>query len=411
MIINCKNILALPYANQMKMAAGERGKWNRISNVHVVEEMTLLDFVDEGELIVSMGCKLSAKVEEWEDFIDNCYRRKAAGFVLCLGYCLKTTPPELIQYCNELEFPLFELRSELRISNVIYSIYQAMFQEAEFQEERNRFFEELIQNRDKITSRKMQRACRYGYDPSVSYNISVVDILQYHTDKLDVKKEIMTVCEYDYLQQTETEINVFFGGKGGHVIVFRKSPYIVSLVPIQEGIDNHEMIKDLCGHLQAEEIQVRIGVSGSLEELGQIPDCYEQSLYVLSLLGSEKEELWAGKTAAFFSDMKIQTLLFELKDTGMLEHIQDTILGKLFVYEKEQGVSLYHVLELYFQHECNISSTAKELYIHGNTLRYRLERIEQVLGCSLKDVDTIFDLKLAIYIHNFLQLEQREHLL
>jgi predicted transcriptional regulatory protein len=48
--------------------------------------------------------------------------------------------------------------------------------------------------------------------------------------------------------------------------------------------------------------------------------------------------------------------------------------------------------------------TAEELYIHENTLRYRLHQIEDVMDCDLKNVNTITDIVTALKVRRMLQI-------
>ncbi|WP_172812128.1 MULTISPECIES: CdaR family transcriptional regulator [Dietzia] len=54
-------------------------------------------------------------------------------------------------------------------------------------------------------------------------------------------------------------------------------------------------------------------------------------------------------------------------------------------------------LEAYLAHGRSIPKAAESLYIHVNTLRYRLSRFEEVTGCSLESTDTIVELALLLY--------------
>jgi len=62
---------------------------------------------------------------------------------------------------------------------------------------------------------------------------------------------------------------------------------------------------------------------------------------------------------------------------------------------------MFQTLSQYLEHDCDVIACAKDLYIHPNTLRYRLSRIEVLLGRSLRSVSTIAELHLA------LRLDQR----
>lgn len=60
--------------------------------------------------------------------------------------------------------------------------------------------------------------------------------------------------------------------------------------------------------------------------------------------------------------------------------------------------TLYH----YIQSGQNIAQTAKELYIHRNTMFYRLDQMKELLHIDLKDVDNMFRIQLAFYIKELL---------
>ncbi len=66
-------------------------------------------------------------------------------------------------------------------------------------------------------------------------------------------------------------------------------------------------------------------------------------------------------------------------------------------------MALIQTLAVYLETHCQISETAKRLYVHRNTIIYRLEKIEELLGKSLKDPDTTLHLRLALRIQHTLE--------
>lgn len=63
---------------------------------------------------------------------------------------------------------------------------------------------------------------------------------------------------------------------------------------------------------------------------------------------------------------------------------------------QKEDQSLLHTLSVYLETHCQISETAKRLYVHRNTVIYRLEKCEELLGKSLKDPETTMRLRLAL---------------
>ena len=56
------------------------------------------------------------------------------------------------------------------------------------------------------------------------------------------------------------------------------------------------------------------------------------------------------------------------------------------------------------KNDFNLQETADLLYIHKNTLKYRIEKIESILGRSLKSSDAISDIVIAFKIGQLLSL-------
>jgi putative transposase len=53
------------------------------------------------------------------------------------------------------------------------------------------------------------------------------------------------------------------------------------------------------------------------------------------------------------------------------------------------GEELLHSLRVYVQHQLNVEATARELFVHPNTLRHRLARFEETTGASLRDLEDL----------------------
>ncbi|SNT50425.1 transcriptional regulator, PucR family [Bacillus sp. OK838] len=75
--------------------------------------------------------------------------------------------------------------------------------------------------------------------------------------------------------------------------------------------------------------------------------------------------------------------------------------SKIFTEEEQ---SLLETLFVYLETHCQISETAKRLFVHRNTVVYRLEKCEELLGKSLKDSETTLQIRLALRIKSLLNL-------
>ena len=68
---------------------------------------------------------------------------------------------------------------------------------------------------------------------------------------------------------------------------------------------------------------------------------------------------------------------------------------ELLDYDRRRGARLVETLERFLADRCSVAASARALYIHPNTVRQRLERIERVTGLDL-DKEDLLSLELAL---------------
>jgi GAF domain-containing protein len=99
--------------------------------------------------------------------------------------------------------------------------------------------------------------------------------------------------------------------------------------------------------------------------------------------------------ALFYGDMGAYRYLVGLVDGGgPRDHLREAV-DRLVAYDEHRGSALLETLETYLENGCSTTSTSRRLIIHVNTLRQRLQRIEEVTGLAVADED-LLALHLAI---------------
>lgn len=184
-------------------------------------------------------------------------------------------------------------------------------------------------------------------------------------------------------------------------VFFRKDKYVIYLFargqksgPFMEYAANHladdilEQFHQLFG-----EIMIRIGISKSSQEIAGIREGYQEAEKAMELgeqMGMNEEKFSFGKMEVY--DYLLQYPRFE-KDQ-MSEHIH-----YLLKYDAENNTELTQTLLKFLECKFNISETAKELYIHRNTLINRMNKIKELLHDDLESMDTLIPLCVESYAY------------
>ncbi len=108
------------------------------------------------------------------------------------------------------------------------------------------------------------------------------------------------------------------------------------------------------------------------------------------------QTLFAGDKVLSFGELRLYHLLYRLQTCEELSDFYVQTLGPLAAYDAAHDTQFIPTLEAFFAHHGNVSQTAESLYLHRNSLLYRLERIRDIAALDLDVADDRFALQLAL---------------
>ncbi|MBR2539572.1 MAG: helix-turn-helix domain-containing protein [Mogibacterium sp.] len=108
-----------------------------------------------------------------------------------------------------------------------------------------------------------------------------------------------------------------------------------------------------------------------------------------------------------FEDYGIYVMFRTVSDSEDLSRYLHPAIPKLADYDKANNANLELTLHTYLKHACNTTETADALYLHRNSVIYRLRRIEELCDIDLTDTDTRFRLRLSYAISNVINQKRK----
>lgn len=128
-------------------------------------------------------------------------------------------------------------------------------------------------------------------------------------------------------------------------------------------------------------VQLNVGIGTIVDKPEKLHNSYHHAKKALRV---------AKKNSSFvyYDHLILDVALAEITDETRKEFVEK-VLGKLLKEDE-----LLQTLEAYLESNLSIKETSKQLHVHINTLHYRLKRINEVTGLSLKDTENL----VAFYI-------------
>lgn len=147
------------------------------------------------------------------------------------------------------------------------------------------------------------------------------------------------------------------------------------------------------------DLHMIFGVSNQTHNFSEIQRAYKEAQSTALTLRSRKQVI------SFYKKKEINELLQMIPQTDLMNY-QRMVFKAFSSLSEDEQLILFETLNEYLESHCQISETAKRLYVHRNTVIYRIEKCGNLLQKDLKDPEVTLQLRLALRIRNHLIIEQ-----
>ncbi|HHX51254.1 MAG TPA: hypothetical protein GX711_07435 [Clostridia bacterium] len=205
----------------------------------------------------------------------------------------------------------------------------------------------------------------------------------------------------DHIRKVKSQILEFCHGTladyPGSTMLQMKSDSITGLVRVT-GPEEEKLLRQKCLRIcqQVEKrypkVGVSIGVGRTYTGVRHIKKSYEEALTSLRI----GRFLTGSASVAFFRDLGPYRFLYELKDSKAMQSFHQENLGRLKLYDAQNQTELVNTLVCYLKNDGNLRRTAEEMFIHKNSVIYRVKKIEEITGLKLNDPEDRFNLHLSL---------------
>ena len=185
-----------------------------------------------------------------------------------------------------------------------------------------------------------------------------------------------------------------------HLMVLSQGEYVVTLLP-SEVFSKDLLVTILMNIMKRGEanyhISMKSGIGTGYEYLEDFKKSYQEAKNALTIsrIAPNEEKVY------FYENLGIYSLIAQISNGKFLDEYMESRIGKLIKADQMQEGELCETLEAYLEHNCNANATAEALYIHRNTMRYRMDKIRKILEDDISDLSVFLELKLAFAIKRY----------
>jgi len=262
---------------------------------------------------------------------------------------------------------------------------------------RNKIIDDLLQGKIKSRDDLLSRGESYGWDLSAGFVPIVLEAAGTHHDDTALTHNYMRI-----LRKFMEMVNVAASYRCANAIVVDMHTHCLVLLPVTSAAAQKEMTDkatELGGQIRAKmavykDIRVSVGIGRYIGDIMLLEQGYEQAGQALEIGRMMKDS----DGVTHFDDLGVYRILSIGRHNPEQEQFGKELLGGLIESDHTLRTDFIRTLDVVLRYYDNLREASRALFIHHNTLKYRVKKIEKMTGMSLKSAEARLNLQIALKI-------------
>ena len=369
---------------KMNLISGKDGLENLVKWVHIIEDDNATSFLHGNELVFTAG--IMNHSEHWLlQFVQKLHKAETSAFVVNIGPHIKEIPDEVIDFCNEVNLPLFTIPWETRMVDMTRDFCHRIKNNEHMQSNTATTIKNILFGVGDLETQMLQLE-RFGYQRDSRFCFVSV-ITQDKSPRADENKDALVKIA-EIAAKRISELFIMFSYKEYQILV---------LVNYTDA--DIKLFVD--GFLSLASQKTRgwtfhLGISSNQMGVKNQKENFEKALSAMKM-AKKRKELYC-----FYDKLGIFKVLYAVSDKSVLREYYKSVVGKLETYDRENGTTLTSMLLAYLENNGSLQMVSEKQYVHRNTVTNQLKKIEEITGYNPFNLDDKVKLSMAFYIKEIL---------
>lgn len=235
-------------------------------------------------------------------------------------------------------------------------------------------------------------------------NLLLVDIYN-RAQKLHIEVECPRII---YLIETKIEkdnsamemLKSLFSSQNGDYItaVDEKNIILIKALEREDDLETIEKTADMIVDMMNSEamMNVRVAYGTVVSELREVSKSYKEATMAMDV----GKIFYAEKCVISYAKLGIGRLIYQLP-VNLCKIFIEEIFGDNVPYDMDEETLT--TINKFFENNLNVSETSRQLFIHRNTLVYRIEKLQKSTGLDIRVFDDALTFKIALMVVNYMK--------
>ena len=348
---------------EITFEAGQNGWANSISWILLIEDINALRNFKGKDLAITTGFGFSDEAQLMK-LIRQLSELQASGLMINTGMYIHSIPKSVIDFCNENDLPLLTVPWHIQLFDMIKDLNIRVLLQGMVDEQISAAFIEAI---EKPKNGSYRNALLPYYDVDGTFQVIVLD-----TGDLDVMDTVER-------RRLSFQIQIYLESISHNASFFYYDACFVIIVNDVPENTLNEIIESFESRMQKRmpDQKLAVGIGSIFRDLENLTYSYMRAKAAVHMA------LNTGEKIVRFDEMGAERLFYLIKDPALKREMSTDILKPLLDYDEKNRSNYVRMLEVYLQSDGSIQQTAHDMFLHRNTVIYRMNNIKKMLESEL----------------------------
>lgn len=377
-----EEVLSIPSLRKLKVIGGNKGLNKKVSYVTVMEVPDIVNWLKGNDFLITSFYSVKDDINEQIKLIDDLADASCSCLAVKTGRYVERLDQAIIKKADERGLVLVEIPVEVSYIEIIVNIMDKILERKDIDYIIEKYIKDIVYENYDNQEHIFERGKLLGFNIKGSYTLAIT--LGGHCSQEKEQSQVLRKIAKNIAKESDSLIGFTYNP----VVTISDKSTIFLISNEKDNIENN--MKDIV-RLTKRQVDIhglkdiKIGIGSIGIGIDNLRNTYFNSVNILKLSDYINVEndmfyydklkiyLYLGKFLNREGEQIFTDLLYELNDKNLLQ-----------------------TLEKYYENNQDINKTGKALYVHGNTVRYRLQKIKEITGYDTSVFEDNFKLYLLI---------------
>ncbi len=394
MSITIRDALQLEAYSSCQLIAGKKGINNIVLYMDSMEVPDIQPWLRANLLMITTGYSIKDDPPALKQLVQDLHNTGCAGLAIKTRF-LGSIPQEIIDEADSLSLPIILIPDSTSVASLVLPLMNMIYDDQNIFVQSKYFFIDLIsQSIHSEQEARMRAEAMHWPKPPMK-------LLLFRRNTSPVKDE-----QRQYYRQEQELMQKIYR----RVIESIPAPLllpindnIILLVPDTPTPDLQSFCAEMLDYFNHTlSMDVTIGISDTFHSYTRLHTAFQDAVDAIKIGEIEGTD----QKIVPIDHLRFEQALLEFSCNSRLKTYIEGVFAPLEKYDSENNGSLVDTMRIFVKNLGSKAKTSEDLFLHRNSLIYRIKKIEEITDLSLSDKKTISNLSLIFKIYPYIESMQ-----